>query len=73
MPKESILSCFNHIAAYTNGTKSVRNDDFIYGKTKSVYITRSPCHDIMSYPICQNYCKWYARVNKTLWFWGSGS
>ena len=66
MPNESIQSCFNHMTAHMNETKSVVNDDLINGKTQTVYSTRSPCIDIETYPVCEHYCQWHSKVRKTL-------
>ena len=66
MPNKSIQSCFNHMTAHMNETISVVNDDIINGKTQTVYNTISPCIDIESYPVCEDYCQWHAKVKKTL-------
>ena len=66
MPNKSIQSCFNHMTAHMNETISIVNDDLINGKTQTVYNTKSPCIDIESYPVCEDYCQWHAKVKKTL-------
>ena len=66
MPNESIQSCFIHMNAYMNGTKSIVNDDLINGKLRNDFFTKSPCNKIESYPVCEPYCHWIGNVKKTL-------
>ena len=66
MPNKSIQSCLNHMTVKTNDTKYMTKKDLINDKMVSDYIEKSPCYNLETYPVCEDYCKWHAKVTETL-------
>ena len=65
-PNKSMQSCLNHMTALMNQTKYLTKADSFSNKTHIAFIDKSPCYNLDDHPVCEDYCKWHAKVTETL-------